>query len=345
MLCCLNDDALPNLPPIPPIEKLEDVLDDSLSSRMLLEFAEGEHSSENVSFLLEVHELNMLIKLKTRLKRYFTRRSSMRDTGRKSDETRKRTTRSTDGTASLFPLRKEVELTKSIIRRHVATNNLCLTEKVGGGLREWLWDQDASASVPTELINQAYYMTFCTVKYDIFPRFKMSPLAQELLYVHLSRTLQHDALRDDFEQHCDSKLQAALAFWVEANKFTKEIADPRAKNKTLRLAVEIFDRHQAVLLVHCPDINRALKSSLAREKIEIFQVQALYERAQSAVQNSLAETYIKWANADLGKRHLADLGTQCSLKPFDQSSTTGHTARMVQSTISCDPAGDYTNEW
>lgn len=345
MQCCKNrhDAVCDLLPPMQePISSLENVLNDRLASIMLLKFSETELSSENVQFLLEVHELNVFISLKAKLKRMLTRRTSARGSdGRRTDR------RSTEGSGiGKFHHNRAIDMTRSIIKRHVANNNLCLTEHIGGALRKWLREQEPSPSIPFALITKAYEMTLRTVKHDIFPRFISSSLAQELLYVHLGRTLQHEALKSDFSRSLQSPHeQAALAFWEDVRTFG-EVSFSSSKAWTA--AAELMKRHGDTLLELCPEEHARIKLALvaAGENAD-GPPPNLFGGAKTAMQNLLTEPYVRFVSEESSsKRHLAELGLPQSLQLSDRPSavTATHQLESAQSTASAAEM-DYADGW
>jgi len=218
-----------------------------------------------------VHELNAFVLLRTRLKRLLTRRTTRRttdarrttDTPRRSDNARHtdhKLHRATTSISSAFSMRA-VELTREIIKKHVATNNLCLTDNIGGALRAWLREaaEEDKRSVPNELIGAAYAMTLRTVKHDIFPRFRNSSHFEKLLYGHLARTLQHDAFREAFQAELTPLQLQALTFYHGARAFEQSCeAEPP---DVLKLKM-FCDRYDAELAACCAEQHDALKRSL-----------------------------------------------------------------------------------
>lgn len=302
------------LPPLPPPESLEELLNDKLASLMLIRFAESEHSVENVLFLLEVHELNMLLKLKARLRRMLTRRSSARRCDMRRSDTRRSDIRrnserdlrrgSTAGGGLTAHTSRAIELTRAIIKRHVATNNLCLTENIGGALRKWL-HTDEKRAVPNDLIDAAYAMTLRTVKYDIFPRFRRSSHFDQLLCVHLGRTLQHGAFREAFEVELTPMQSSALAFWRSARDF--EQRHSRDTLDTIEIEAQILlDRHRDLLSTVCPDEFDALRQALDAESTSLES--GAFAGCIAACQNQLVDPYVDFVSSEKSTRLLKELG-------------------------------------
>jgi len=344
MPCCqTKHDAIDLLPPMPEAQlvgDLEAVLGDRLASLTLLRFAAGEHSSENVEFLLEVHELNMLMSLKARMRRMLTSRSSAR-----GSETR----RSTEGGAGAgaFHRNKVIDMTRSIITKHVANHNLCLTENIGGALRKWLRDQDQAPSVPSDLITKAYNMTLKTVKHDIFPRFRSSSMARELLYVHLARTLQHEGLRSDFAKTFSTAQQhAALNVWVQLADFS-EPRFPTARSKWEAVA-DLLERHEEFLKEFCQEEHVRIKLAIkASDKNGKGPDPDLFDGAKAAMQNLLADAYVSFVSSEkLSKRHLAELGVRESTMLTETPALIEGDQPMASGMESCETSNmDYTDGW
>lgn len=254
-------------------------------------------------------------------------------------------------------------MTKCIINRHIANNNLCLNENVGGALRKWLRvaQEESAPAIPSDLIRKAFDVTFKTVKHDIFPRFQRSPLAQELLYVHLGRTLQHQALRAEFQQALDPVQRDALALWEDICTYEEASSVPLGRSRMRwEGASRIFQQHQDAIGVLAPEEHVRLKSlmKLALQNDEASAdgpAATLFDGAKAAAQNQLAEPYLKFVSTvDSSKRHLADMGVKESLIlsatlpniTSDQGSARGDAPSGAAPDAPCSPMEmDYTEGW
>lgn len=335
--CCsarMLQDTLEYLAPYAkPPQTLEQCLQDKLASMMLLKFAETEHSAENVSFLLEVHELNTFVKVKSRLRRMLTRRTSARRTEevgarrtdgpiRRSDI--RRSERASDrgsraewrSRADTMPPpaseRAAVELTRSILKKHVADNNLCLTENIGAALRQWLQHTEAQP-VPQDLISAAYKMTLRTVEFDTFWRFTRSSHFQELLCLHLGRTLQHAAFKAIFEAELTPPQRDALAFWQEASALDVEASAPAtseaAPAEVQLAAAALFARHRDCLQAMCPDELEVIKAAIDQDGAAEASTKVL-SGAMTAALNILVDPYVAFLCDKKNRPLLQELGVK-----------------------------------
>lgn len=321
------------LPPLKPIETLEGVLDDKLASIMLLKYAESEFNEENVLFLLEVHQLNQFVSLKSRLRRMLTRRSDTRRSDRRSDQRRsdqrrsdvrrsdpcRRTERelrrcSTNSNGLNGHNTRAIELTRSIIKRHVASNNLCLTENIGGALRKWLKETDEKKTVPNDLIGAAYAMTLRTVKHDIFPRFRRSTHFDQLLYVHLGRTLQHDGFRRLFEAELTPSQQAALAFWRDARTLEESAVEGEEEatgDEARRASLALLSQHGDQLMQLCSDEYDSTRQALDADAGTAeggARGGSLLGSVVHACQNQLVDPYVAFLASEKSQQLLKELG-------------------------------------
>jgi len=337
-LCCslAADPIVAPLPPCTSCSTLEDCLNDKLASLLLVKYAETEYSTENVLFLLEVHQLNRFVQLRTRLRRMLTggrrtggpmRRSTDRSTDSRSTGERERPDirRASTGLQGAHQA-KALELTRSLIRKYVASENLCLTATVGGALRKWL--REDRHTVPNELICQAYAQTMRTVKHDIFPRFRSSAHFDHLVCVHLSRTLQHEAFRGAFESELQPMQKAALEVWTAARAVEERFDEATAAGTTAagasssgsKEAAVHLEAHQFVsrfepqLTLVCPEEAEALKQmALPSSKpleMACADVRAALTSLIHAAQNMLVDPYVAFLAAEKSKGLQRQLGVR-----------------------------------
>jgi len=334
-------------------ETLEEVITDAVASEYLLKFAKKELSSVNVEFLLALNRLFHRLDLSRGLgdrstsgvrntgNKLRSANSSNDSVGRNTDkestlssmrgvlaQTRASmsaalmsgrrssiATRMRQSRDLIEPTAEEVEEVRSIIDKFFAVSKplLDLSPKVSNGLLDW-YGKKETTTLPINQLASSHDSTLRTVRHDIYPRFKASPMHHEMLLFHPARALRSPKVRAALEPSLTSAQRAALKTWVDATAYadcTDQQQRPElAKSFVIAHASSMRDLGVSTHIVEkmLTECDKAATDGVA-PRVEVFRP------VQAAVHNFLGGPYIELLLSEGAEQLYGELGVQsCSLK-------------------------------
>jgi len=282
--------------------ELEGIIDDTFAFDFVLAHAESEFSSENIEFLIELRKLLQL---------------------QPSDK-------------GLF------KLSQKILKTHVqvgAELEVNLPPEVKTALLAWLKSSlsDGMIPPPMQLWKQAHMTAFRSVKFDVFPRFRTSPLAEELVALRLGRCMPSERFRNTFAGDGSSvefspQERAAWAFLADAHNYATQyetLASGWPSDESVRRAAVLYKQHAASFdAFGVPsDTRTQMKRLVPEAPISLFQP------ALTPAHNILASVYRRWLETDAGAAFCRDM---FGLTPTKRTKAAG---KLLDSTE------DYLNGW
>ena len=185
-------------------------------------------------------------------------------------------------------------------------------------------------------------MTLRTVKHDIFPRFRQSAHFDQLLYVHLGRTLQHDGFRALFEAELTPMQHNALAFLRDARALSEraEADEEETGAAARRASLVLLSQHGDQLTQLCADEYDATKQALdvaegATEGSAPGDGSVLGSLVH-ACQNQLVEPYVAFLASEKSQLLLKELGV-ASIDLSSRSDGRRLAPEASVATVDCDP--------
>lgn len=207
------------------------------------------------------------------------------------------------------------KLAKQIFKTHIKSGSdmeINTTSKqrefIGKYIEAWLKDPSERPKTPTpgRLFFELYRYFYRNVAFDVFPRFRKSPYFEELLQLHLCRSMSIPSARDDFSQTLSTKENAALALFVDAQAFEKSyesLASGWPSAETCQSARACFSNHEITLQEY---VSLASFEQIKRQVLEA--PASLFSAPKLKALNLLCEPYESFLTSERGSHFLGSIG-------------------------------------
>jgi len=198
---------------------------------------------------------------------------------------------------------------------------------------------DKSLPTPTPLWAEAYRICHRNVKYDVFPRYRCSPLCEEAMTLHLRRCLLAASCRDAFTAE-DSPValtptqKAALQCFVAATDYSRAhttLASGWPDDASVQEASRVFMASHK----QWPEFGIDEQTAAAIRKQLNEAPPTLFHPTLMPCLNAFADVYTEWLDSEQGKAFCKEhIGTIRSLKP-----------KAVKEELQLDTTEDYLSGW